>query len=237
MPNHVSHIAKVSGDPEKLKEFIKLSGLDGSRSEQGKSEKEVLFDFGGAVPKPEILDKVVSSTTTDIGLAYFGYKSEHGDDSLYDYLEREKYKKAGCKTVDDVARHIEKHDPECIEMGKLAIKAYAETGHYNWYTWSNANWGTKWGAYNVSVSNQSDTKIEFHFDTAWSPGYPVYEKYAELFPELSFTIYYIDEGMGFGGTWEAYDGEGYEHDADDLRTFSQDVFGWEPYEDDEEEVV
>jgi hypothetical protein len=49
------------------------------------------------------------------------------------------------------------------------ISAFKETGHMNWYTWSCANWGTKWNAYDVERVSEH----EVMFRTAWAAPHPV----------------------------------------------------------------
>ncbi len=38
----------------------------------------------------------------------------------------------------------------------------------NWYDWAYKNWGTKWGAYEVSILKQEEGRLVLQFDTAWS---------------------------------------------------------------------
>lgn len=61
-----------------------------------------------------------------------------------------------------------------------------------WYRWSVDNWGTKWNAYDISVSESS-----VRFDTAWSAPLPIFEALAERFPDYSFDIKYADENYGY----------------------------------------
>jgi len=65
-------------------------------------------------------------------------------------------------------------------------------GHKDWYSWSCANWGTKWNAY--SQEDHGVNKITF--DTAWSAPFPVIEKLSEMFPEVKIILRYADEDFG-----------------------------------------
>lgn len=77
----------------------------------------------------------------------------------------------------------------------------------NWYDWNNRNWGTKWDAGYVDViESNTDSSIEFRFETAWSPPMPVFEKMVEMFPHLTFSIWYEEE-QGWGGELTGLNGE------------------------------
>jgi hypothetical protein len=71
-----------------------------------------------------------------------------------------------------------------------------EIGHRNWYTWSYANWGTKWNACRPELTEDCATEgyIEIRFDTAWAPPTPVLEKVFTMFPKLSFVCTWQNEG-------------------------------------------
>ena len=69
----------------------------------------------------------------------------------------------------------------------------------HWYEWCKANWGTKWGAYNLSKITREPEWLDFYFDTAWNPPKPIYETLATWFRELAFRIEYIGEGGEFWG--------------------------------------
>lgn len=82
----------------------------------------------------------------------------------------------------------------------------------NWYTWSCANWGTKWDCYDTTFKKlQPDrlldqmtqavedgrtevhSKVLFTFQTAWSAPQPVLEAMAEQHPTLKFIHEWSDE--------------------------------------------
>ena len=65
-------------------------------------------------------------------------------------------------------------------------------GYDNWYNWSNANWGTKWNAY--EVEHISDTEVQF--DTAWSCADNLIAKLSSLHPTVEFILTYADEDTG-----------------------------------------
>lgn len=80
------------------------------------------------------------------------------------------------------------------EMSDEYKKKY---GCDNWYDWTNENWGTKWGAYDVDskwVGNH------ISFTTAWSPPIPLIEVLSKKFPEAKLTLKFQEECNGFNGT-------------------------------------
>lgn len=52
--------------------------------------------------------------------------------------------------------------------GALEERIFKQT----WYNWNQANWGTKWNAYNTRHIMYSRGVLELTFDTAWTPPYP-----------------------------------------------------------------
>jgi hypothetical protein len=64
-------------------------------------------------------------------------------------------------------------------------------GTDNWYNWQNSNWGTKWNASEVIVSEDS-----VFFNTAWSTPVGIFEALSVLFPEVVISIRFADEDFG-----------------------------------------
>jgi|GEM_PF-1859359 len=77
-------------------------------------------------------------------------------------------------------------------------QALKETGYADWYDWSVANWGTKWGTYDFEERERSDGRYVFKFESAWSFPTPVFKKLAEMWPSLVFALVSFDEGGCFG---------------------------------------
>jgi hypothetical protein len=67
----------------------------------------------------------------------------------------------------------------------------------NWYSWNNANWGTKWEAGETDTERHGADHFQVRFHTAWSPPYPVIEEASVQFPTLHFTLEWEEE-QGFG---------------------------------------
>ena len=71
--------------------------------------------------------------------------------------------------------------------------ALKETGCANWYTWCSSNWGTKWNAYDLVITNDQPKRLAFHFQTAWAPPTPVLAKLIAEHHELNFQMKGRDE--------------------------------------------
>jgi hypothetical protein len=81
-------------------------------------------------------------------------------------------------------------------------------GHRNWYSWANANWGTKWNASRPEIEDSSIEHgyIEITFNTAWDAPIPVLQKMVEMFPKLTFDC-----------RWRHEDEDSYPHSLDDCQ--------------------
>ena len=92
--------------------------------------------------------------------------------------------------------------PKVVKLSYLPIgmstEYHQEHGTRNWYGWCTQNWGTKWNAYDINLVDGGMT-----FDTAWGFPKPVMVALSELFPELTITCTYIDEGWNFAG-WSIF---------------------------------
>lgn len=103
--------------------------------------------------------------------------------------------------------------PETVFRGNLGAEERKQHGNNNWYDWSVGNWGTKWNACHTQLYsdkirvNKGVAVLEFSFDTAWSLPEPVYEKLAEMYPDLSITVSFDEESGEFAGELEMTAGE------------------------------
>jgi hypothetical protein len=84
----------------------------------------------------------------------------------------------------------------------------------DWYSWNNANWGTKWDI--ACPDGESDTETQlvtdeetllvYKFNTAWSPPMPAIEQLSLQYPEAVFNVEYEEE-EGWGGEIEWKQGD------------------------------
>lgn len=104
--------------------------------------------------------------------------------------------------------------PNYVFKGDLGQKEKEIYGSNNWYDWSCDNWGTKWNACHTEFyaqnpirKNGNQSVLEFKFDTAWGLPEPIYDKLAEMYPDLHISVSYDEEGMFFAGDLEILNGE------------------------------
>jgi hypothetical protein len=127
--------------------------------------EDELFDFNRIIPRPEILNHTGS-----------GHREIDGKkvESWY------------------IIKHAKYDPPQEEEVVRLFTSEeedeLAAIGHRDWYSWSCANWGTKWNACNVDIDDGSVEygTTEITFDTAWDAPIPVFLKMVAMFPSLSF---------------------------------------------------
>ena len=75
------------------------------------------------------------------------------------------------------------------------------------YQWCVENWGTKWPLYEFTPLVKTSNGVQVGFQTAWEPPLPIIKRMSEHYPELLFTLTYIEEGNGFSGVYEVQAGE------------------------------
>ena len=73
-------------------------------------------------------------------------------------------------------------------------------GYDNWYYWCSANWGTKWGCYDLKIDDEV-----LRFTTAWSPmDELIIKQMAQDFPNMFWTY---EEETGWGAEISIEEGE------------------------------
>jgi hypothetical protein len=183
MPNHVTNIISFKGsakDVEDLRNAIK--GIDDGI--------EQAIDFSKIIPMPPEL-MITSGSNVDYGMAVILFR-ERGDDSkLKPVLAYPWVKAENITNAEQLANHLVEKDRADLIQGKQALENLDKHGFKDWYSWSIANWGTKWNAYSIS---EADDKIIF--DTAWSTPLPVIEELSSMFPNVEITLEFADEDFG-----------------------------------------
>ena len=76
----------------------------------------------------------------------------------------------------------------------------------DWYAWRCAHWGTKWDVSDPELLEDSETNLEYRFDTAWGPPCAAIVTISQQFPKLTFEMEYSEPGMCFEGTFVARNG-------------------------------
>ena len=85
---------------------------------------------------------------------------------------------------------------------------------YNWYNFNRTKWGTKWDigvADGVKYSEtelleESDTELNYKFNTAWAPPTSAIEELSRQYPEVTIILSYEEESE-WGGEIEYLAGE------------------------------
>lgn len=189
MPNHITNILTITGEKEQVETCIKA--IRGSEDEQ-------YIDFNKIVPMPETLH-ITSGSSVDNAIDII----QNNDEKFKMMLEYPWAKEEGIKTIEELKSKIKARlSQKDFDEARMAIENEKKYGFRDWYSWSNANWGTKWNAYDQLIEDGNVIK----FDTAWASPYPVMEKLAQMFPNLHFCVEYADEDLGSNcGTYE-FDG-------------------------------
>lgn len=105
--------------------------------------------------------------------------------------------------------------PEQLALESQQSKNIATYGYKDWYDWALANWDTKWGACRPRLQSErkegldplDEEVISIYFESAWSPAVGLIRKVSELFPALSFGMWFTEEADFFAGLMTFRNGE------------------------------
>lgn len=104
-----------------------------------------------------------------------------------------------------------------------------------WYHHHTNNWGTKWDASDVMDWEimEYGQKVAAHcmFNTAWSPPLAWLATVGASFPSLMLQLDYVEHGNALCGSAVVSDGDFF----DEEKTYDRADYGFEDYEEDEEE--
>jgi hypothetical protein len=182
MPNYCMNKIVFWGD----------DGLIADLKTKVKSE-ESLFDFNRIIPMP---DEVRNTEHGSVSFASEAAALYLIDGTINNHLRwmMERYD-VGVTELEATIESWESQGKVDLSMGKRII---ANREHFqgcgDWYEWAIENWGTKWEASEVTVSNNMVT-----FETAWSPSVPVVERLSSMFEELTIEYKYFEPGIGLAG--------------------------------------
>ena len=201
MPNHVTNKIRFNGSKEDVERIMAFVKSDESE-----------FDFNKIIPMPEELNVEAGS---------------RGDDGLEAYRE---YLRTGIQPKEITNKYGFKRviEDEDFALGKRYYENIQKYGCANWYDWCWNRWGTKWNAYDVSVSGE-----EIEFLTAWNAPEPVILKLSELFPNVEIEHDYADEDMGYNCgkltyiDGAMYDSTDFEQGSDEALRFACELHGYD----------
>lgn len=108
--------------------------------------------------------------------------------------------------------------PEQLELERKEQANLEMYGFKNWYDFCTESWGTKWDVdpYDPEDVVVRDGKLEFSFDTAWSPAVGIYQEMIKQGYDV--VAYYHESGMCFVGKWDNGDDHYYEYGDEDLKS-------------------
>lgn len=122
-------------------------------------------------------------------------------------------------------------------------------GYPDWYSWSVANWGTKWDVECLTEAELEEgiDNVMISFDSAWSPPIEFYAAMEEQGWQVS--AYYYEPGMAFCGLYENGDDnciqidgnsewviENVPEEIDEMFDISNNMAMWEEEQKEEEDV-
>lgn len=133
------------------------------------------FDFNKIIPMPEELSVPASSDQQPAIAAY--QASLRGEKS--------------CPEITEISLERMTWD-EWVALGKNYVTNIEKYNAPTWYEWCWDNWGTKWNACDVYWYDDDDVE----FNTAWACPEGIYEKLAEMYPDIHIDVSFADEDIG-----------------------------------------
>jgi hypothetical protein len=197
VPNYITHRVWAKGPESQVQKLI-----DGCfseyRTDDGIRAKQP--DFERIISSPEIVRQTESGSRANLGARLLRVLAGVSECSEEDgqAIGRQEAEEA---TV--AIKRFFKEKPDVEKFGRLQLQCLEETGFSDWYGWNIEHWGTKWNALDGKIENLTAFKdfseLEFTLATAWSVPEPVWEKLAQVFPNVVFTMAFFDEGLVFAG--------------------------------------
>ena len=225
MPNHVRNRVVVRGSAKEIDQFLKEVGDEESKFSFNKiipMPRTMNIQSGSTAD--DCLLYVITDTFSDLSNPQVAdiplhYIRNLDPCSIQKLLDQEAFKKRvqSCmQRIDTLSDVKSEGEPEylfdaassprtkqdAIFLGKTMQRNIQEYSTKDWYDWSCKNWGTKWPAYEISVSRADDCTIEMDFQTAWSMPEPIIVEIISKFPNLYFEGVFADEDIGSNcGKW------------------------------------
>lgn len=232
MPNHVTTVCTVAGEPAEVAAFIAAH----IRTERGRDGQPFeVFDFDTIVPMPQCVKDTCRNGPPYIGDAAVEYYAQALLHHRAEFVvPRCRWLPLEVQQWGDLIEYYERTEPTVQKWARAALACAAETGCSGWYDWSCKNWGTKWGSYDFKRRASKPDQFVFEFQTAWSVPRPVLAKLAEMHPQLDIDTESIDEGGGpeFAGHYSG--GKGGIETVPENRERYLRVYGRAPYSDEDE---
>jgi hypothetical protein len=194
MPNWSYNNLKISGSPEKMKEFYSIAIKPNINNEMS-------FRFPNIFPMPEKIKNTVSPSSSAKDVKWMNE----------DKVAAERESKISDVLGTEPSIFLIPCENNTTEKCKYLIKEY---GADNWYDWNVSNYGTKWDVESLAHDiDMSDDEFITSFDTAWSPPSTFLGKLQDKFPELDIRCSYTLEGSDDCGLFET---NRYEEDGKEI---------------------
>jgi hypothetical protein len=219
MPNNITNQLKVTGSNEQVEKIFNQI----RNKKKDTEENKCFIDFNNIIPMPESLN-ITSGSSVDNAICILNDDKK----GLLEMLDYPWVKDENITNIEDLKKRLLKNlSPKDLHEGKLSLDNIRNYGHKDWYSWSLANWGTKWNAYSQF---QIDENI-ISFDTAWATPYPLMEELSRMFPELTIEVTYADEDIGSNcGTYTFVNGslvDEYSPEGWEATRFALKIKGWD----------
>ena len=152
---------------------------------------------------------ITSGSNVDLGMVALG-ASPKGTvfNSMESYLKMPWWNQhyPGVDTAEKLLAHLKKTQPNTVKEAQQALDNIKKYGHKDWYDWSNANWGTKWNAYDVRYITGGDETIVVEITTAWDTPREIWQALREQGFEVNGFYYGEMEGYEEIGdqAWDSF---------------------------------
>lgn len=172
MPNWCTNTMTIQGDPESIMNFIQQVHY---ADDEGNERYNII---GRLYPIPNELKETKS-----------GHYSPKPHPNWKVMLDKGEMTQEWYDT-------LVSNNAEGYAAGQSNLAKY---GARDWYDWCCSHWGTKWSDCNTELNGQSDTHLDFSFDTAWAPPIQGLNHISTMFPNLVFHLTYEEGGHGLVG--------------------------------------
>lgn len=129
---------------------------------------------------------------------------KHYTQTVPDYRDRDK--KVTVTHTDDFSFWNIVAPPEDKLDLYHAIHDGSEDKTWGWYNWNCSNWGVKWDASDVHMTEYADDHIAYSFSTAWGTPTEAMVTLSEQYPNVTLDLEWEEE-QGYGGTLRFEKGE------------------------------
>lgn len=169
---------KVTGSNDEIESFRTRCFL--VDEEDGSA---MMFNFEAVIPSPPIIRDIwCNDGVEEAYFALTGRRMSFEDESIV------KDFKKSASTREEYLNVLETRHPGVTERAQQAVRAEAETGFSHWRDWADAHWGAISPGWNLQISKSANSEIEFSFTVNLGLPIPIFNRLAQDFPTLTFTL-------------------------------------------------